>query len=327
MKVIILTECGKNIGFGHISRCSSLYDEALSRKLNVKFFIYGDINSVEFLKSKEIVNVNWMDENYLIDNIKYDDYVIVDSYVADIQKYEIISQKSRKSIYIDDNGRLNYPKGIIINPSLDSSHINYSKLKNSKLLSGSEFVILRQAFIDAKREKISNEIKRVLIVIGGTDIRNIIPKIINGICKTYKDVVFDIVVGNEEQLQMLRKNSGLSNIKIHCNIDDKNMCNIMLNSDLAITAAGQTMYELLATQTPFIPIQIIENQDNNIKSILKYNPEQVVLKYNDKAIIKKLKEYIGLFNDLDYRKKQIRKYESLVDGYGAKRIIDVLINI
>lgn len=327
MKIIILTECCKNIGFGHISRCSSLYDEALNRKVNVKFFIYGDVNSVEFLKSKEVVNVNWMDENYLKDNIKDDDYVIVDSYIADIQKYEIISQKSRTAIYIDDNGRLNYPKGIIVNPSLDSSHIDYVKFKNITLLSGPEFVILRQAFSAVKREKISSEIKRVLIVIGGTDIRNLIPKIINGICKTHKDIVFDIVVGNEEQFQMLRKSSGLSNIKFHCNIDDKKMCNIMLNSDLAITAAGQTIYELLATQTPFIPIQIIENQENNIKSILRYNPEQVVLKYDDKEIIEKLKEYIEIFNDLDYRKNQIRKYESLVDGYGAKRILDVLINI
>jgi spore coat polysaccharide biosynthesis predicted glycosyltransferase SpsG len=43
---------------------------------------------------------------------------------------------------------------------------------------------------------------------------------------------------------------------------------LMVKSDLAITAAGQTIYELLATQTPFIPIKVIENQENNVNGFI-----------------------------------------------------------
>lgn len=324
MEVKIFTEGGNDIGFGHISRCSSLYDEALNRKVNVKFFIYGDINSVEFLKSKEVVNVNWMDENYLKDNIKDDDYVIVDSYVADIQKYEIISQKSKKALYIDDNGRLNYPKGIIVNPSLDSSHIDYSHSSNIILLSGPEYVILRDPFKGVKRENISKEVKKVLIVMGGTDIRGLIPLIIDNICRNRLDIEFDIVTGSEDMEKINSQISKPNNIIFHKNLEATQMMELMISSDLAITAAGQTIYELLATQTPFIPIQVVENQKITVSTILKKKIVRKVISWSSKNISEEIIHGIEFLKDEMYRKKYILNNANLIDGKGSGRIIDEL---
>lgn len=40
-RVIIFTEGGDNIGFGHITRCSALYEEIESRNIEVLFVIFG----------------------------------------------------------------------------------------------------------------------------------------------------------------------------------------------------------------------------------------------------------------------------------------------
>lgn len=40
-------------------------------------------------------------------------------------------------------------------------------------------------------------------------------------------------------------------------------------SDLTITGSGQTIYELIATRTPFIPIKVAENQQSIVSNLLE----------------------------------------------------------
>lgn len=324
MKVKIFTEGGKDIGLGHISRCSSLYNEIATRGIPVDFIVYGDIGKIDFLNGINIINENWLDKEYLFNKTTSVEFVIVDSYKATKEIYDIISKKSKRALFIDDIGRIEYPEGIIVNPSLDSSHIDYSHSSNSILLYGAEYVILRESFRGLKREDISNEVKRVLIMMGGTDIRGLTPLIIDNICRNMLDIEFDIVAGSEDMEKINSQISKPNNITFHNNLDSAQMMELMINSDLAITAAGQTIYELLATQTPFIPIKVIENQENNIKSLLEYNPEQIVLRYDDSDFLSNMNKALVLFSDFEYRKNYTLKYTDLVDGYGSRRIVDYL---
>ncbi len=43
MKVFIITEGGKNIGFGHINRCLSLY-QAFEEKIGLEFIVDRSMN-------------------------------------------------------------------------------------------------------------------------------------------------------------------------------------------------------------------------------------------------------------------------------------------
>jgi len=325
MKVKIFTEGGKDIGLGHISRCSSLYNDVADRGISVEFIVYGDIGNIDFLNDINIFNENWLDKEHLLNSISSDDYVIVDSYKATIEIYDIISKNTKNAIFIDDIGRIAYPEGIIVNPSLDSSHIDYSQSPNSILLSGPEYVILRHQFRGVKRGDISNEVKRVLIMMGGTDIRGLTQLIINSICRNMLDTEFHIVTGPKDAENMQSQVSEINNITFHNNLNATQLKELMVSSDLAITAAGQTIYELLATQTPFIPIQVIENQENNIKSLLKYNPEQIVLIYNDEDFLSSLNKTLEIYSSFEYRKNYNLIYKGILDGYGSKRIVDYLL--
>ena len=324
MKVKIFTEGGKDIGFGHISRCSSLYNEVVNRGILVDFIVYGDIEDVDFLNGINSMNEKWLDKEYLLNNISSDDYVIVDSYKAAKETYEIISRISKKALFIDDIGRIAYPEGIIVNPSLDASHIDYSQSPNSTLLSGPEYVILRPQFCNIKRENISNEVKRVLITMGGTDIRGLTPLIIGNICRNMLDIEFDIVIGSENMDKIKSQFSEMSNITFHNNLGSTQMMELMMSSDLAITAAGQTIYELLATQTPFIPIQVIENQKFTVSTILEKDIVRKVISWSSKSLSEGIIREIEVLKDEMYRKKFIYKNSNLIDGKGSGRIIDEL---
>ena len=325
MKVKIFTEGGKNIGYGHLSRCTALYDEIQSRSIEVELITYGDVDNIHLLKSKVFRNEDWINIEYLEKTLSSEDYVIVDSYKADRDYYEKISLKSKRAIYIDDNGRLEYPSGIIVNPAMDYKHIDYSYMPEEFVLKGSKYVILRPAFHNIEDKKLQENIQRILVIMGGTDIRNITSKIIKILSELNNSIIFDVVVDGF-QFEKLSSINKLKNVNYHKDLSEIDMHMIMLNADMAISAAGQTIYELIATQTPFIAIQVAENQQNNINSLKEKIPSQIILRYDEENFIEKLKESFLEIKEFEFRKEISEGMKNIIDGNGSKRIIDVLLN-
>ncbi len=140
MKVIILTEGGSQIGLGHISRCSSLYDELEARGIEVEFIIYGDTNDIEIIKNKKFKLANWLSTDFLNYYIKENDYCIVGSYLATEDLYKVISNRAKKSLFIDDNARIKYPMGVVVNPSLSTNVVTYPKNDTNCYLLGHKFI-------------------------------------------------------------------------------------------------------------------------------------------------------------------------------------------
>ncbi|MFN7088744.1 MAG: UDP-2,4-diacetamido-2,4,6-trideoxy-beta-L-altropyranose hydrolase, partial [Candidatus Paceibacteria bacterium] len=60
MKTIILTEAGKNIGFGHLTRCIGLYQGFKEKGLSVEIIVNAD-ESVDFLlKGIKHKKIDWL---------------------------------------------------------------------------------------------------------------------------------------------------------------------------------------------------------------------------------------------------------------------------
>ena len=325
MRVLIFTEGGKQIGLGHISRCSSLYDEIESRFIEVKFIINGNKDEIKNIGNRNVKFTNWLSKKFLYQYIQNDDYCIVDSYLADKNLYEVISNKSKNCIFIDDNARIKYPKGIIVNPSLNPYKLYDLDEDNNYYLIGQNYIILRKSFVSNKRKFINSEVKEVLITMGGSDIRELTSVILKQLCNIYNNIIFNVVVGNSSMNLTDIEISDSKNINFYSSIDAEKMKDIMFRSDIAITAAGQTIYELLATQTPFIAIKVINNQENNVNGLMNMKLISTVLDYEHSDFLDELeKEFKRLLNT-EERVKMYNSYFSIIDGFGSKRIVNALI--
>lgn len=326
MKLKIFTEGGQNIGYGHISRCSSLYDEVVNRGLNAEIIINGKFDGIELLKDKNIVYENWLSEDYMINHVTNDDLVIVDSYLADLDLCKSISKETNKVLFIDDNGRIDHPKGIIVNPSLSIDSIDYSKKIKNRVIYGRDYIILREPFKNIERTNFNNSVEKVLITLGGTDILGLIPVIIENIIKENSDLEFYIVLGTDDFEKYIDKYLSIKNIKMYKNLSALEMKDLMLSVDMAITGAGQTIYELMATKTPFIAIQIIDNQKNNVNSIKKYFSHEFIIEDCQVDFSLTFMDKFEKMLELNNRKKIIKIMEDINLGYGAKNIISELVD-
>lgn len=324
MNVKIFTEGGKNIGYGHISRCIALYDELARQDHLVEIVVKGEVEGNVLLKGKNIRNEDWIDVNYLGEMLSEIDYVIVDSYLASLEHYQIVSEISRHAVYIDDTARLKYPKGTIINPSLCVMPMIY-KSGVEDVLCGPEYVILRSPFLEVIRQNTCSNVNNVLIVMGGTDVKNTIQLIVSTICSHYSDIRFNIVIDSKKYDTVCADNE-LKNVFYHKDLTAEAMCEMMLSSNLAITAAGQTIYELIGTRTPFIAIQVVNNQINNIDALSNHLPTQITLNLEETNFTYNLKDAFDKMLNINRRKRLIDEMSGLIDGFGARRITDALFN-
>ncbi|MBN1353738.1 MAG: GNAT family N-acetyltransferase [Candidatus Omnitrophica bacterium] len=327
MKVHILTEGGKGIGLGHITRCISLYQAFKKRGISPTLVINGDDSVRKLLKGKKYRVFNWLKEQKkLFQMIRKGDIAVIDSYLAGHRTYKKISDLAPISAYLDDYKRLVYPRGIVINGGFQAKDIRYPRKENIKYLLGPGFIPIRTEFRDMPPRKIRPVIKSILISFGGCDTKNLTAKLLEFLNAMYPNVRKNILISDAfKDTQVAEKPAEPMCVFIK-NPDPMKLKTVMLNSDIAISAGGQTLNELARTGTPTIGVCVAENQ----KMHLSYWAETGFLsyagRYDDKDLLKKVHRAIISLQDKRVRKGMSLCGRETVDGRGPERIIKFILS-
>ena len=321
MQVYILTEGGKDYGLGHVARCSSIHQAFNHFNVFPKFIVNGDESVKSIFPDIEIVD--WL--NGYPDVFKAD-IVIVDSYLADLDYFTKLSDEVPMVVYIDDNNRLNYPKGIVVNGTLDVSNMNYPERENIKYLLGKDFVPLRKDFWDISKLKINDSIENLLITIGGNDLRNLTPELLKLLNDNYPKVNKKVIISNGfnnvEQINSLVNSS----VELIYSPGAREIIEIMRACDLAISASGQTLYELACIGIPTIAIGIIDNQKNNIKNWINQGFIEYAGCWNDNTLMNNILNKIELLQNKNIRYEKQLKGIQAIDGFGSLKIVKNILN-
>lgn len=173
--VIILTEAGEKYGFGHLTRSLSIAQGLKINNLESIFYLRGNLKNNSILSGFNYIFVDWLKENIDFTG----KIVIVDSYYAD-EKYCLdIYKKADKVLFIDDYSRIKYPGGIVLNSAMGAETISYQQNSNIYYLLGSDYHPLRKEFWQISNKNINRNIESILITLGGSDITNETPSILN----------------------------------------------------------------------------------------------------------------------------------------------------
>ncbi len=321
MKVFIITEGSKNTGFGHITRCLSLYQAFEERGILPEFIINGDNNIEYLLKDVNYQIFNWLDEkSKLFEKVRDADIAIIDSYLADIAIYNTLSELIKLSVYIDDNKRLDYPKGIVVNGSIYAEELNYPYRNGVTYLFGTKYTPLRKEFWEVPKKEIKNKIESIMITFGGDDVKNMTPKILAFLNDKYPNLIKNVIIGRAFQNIDDIKKCTDKNTNLICYPDAEKMKEIMLESDITISACGQTLNELVSVGVPTIGVCIAENQLGNIKGWEKIGFLEYAGWYNKENILEKIKNVIENLKDSKERKNKSKIAREFIDGKGSSRI-------
>ena len=327
MKVFILTEGGKNIGFGHITRCLSLYQAFEEKEIILELILNSDDNIEYLLKGIKYQKLNWIEKrDKLFELIKGADIAIIDSYLADSSFYIQISNLVKIPVYIDDNKRLEYPDGIVLNGNIHAETLNYLKKNGIIYLLGTKYTPLRKEFWEVPEKKIKEKIENIMVTFGGDDARNMTPKILRFLKKEYPKIKRNVIIGKSFNNTNEIKREADYNTKLIYHPNAKKIKESMLESDIAISAGGQTLYELARIGAPTIGICIAENQLGSIGEWEKIGFLGNAGWYNEDNIITRVDRLLKHLKNIKLRETKSKIGKKFVDGKGSLKIINRIIN-
>lgn len=262
-----------------------------------------------------------------------DSYYVTENYLSSMHSF--CQSRGIILVYVDDVLSFPYSCDVLINyniyASFEQYRTLYHKLNKPVFLLGTAYAPLRTEFQQLQDRVIRIVGRDVLISTGGSDSTHVGIELIRTIIETpeWSDIRFHFILGilNEDYCEIEELAKGSMNIQIHENVSQ--MAELMKSCDVAITAAGSTMYELCATQTPSITYILADNQ---IPGANGFEKSGVLHTAGDIRIIgmKKLArsvlcQAIDLLNNYNERNRIAKIMRQIVDGKGANRIVNLIL--
>ena len=327
INVLILTEGGAKIGYGHMSRCLALAQSLREFKpeIDVKFIVWADARARSFLRSNDIdhVSIDWLkrpDKIWAL--IGEETMVIIDSYKAPGMYYKRLRRSKFKPYVavIDDYNRIYYEADSIINVSVANMRdAGYQKRRNVRYLLGNEYIILRKDFHRDVRKGVNKAVKEVLLTFGGGDCYDLIVNITN------------LLAGQDFNLHIVSPDKNVHNFarsrgyNFYSGLNAREMCSLMSKIDLCISGGGQTINELAYLGVPTIGICSSKDQSRNVKRWRKTGFLEYAGRSWDKDISKELERSLETMRDAGNRKEKTKIGRETVDANGCLRIVKMLL--
>lgn len=342
-KIFVRVDGNEILATGHVMRCLSIA-EALRKLGEEVVFVVADDRPRELISSKnfqmDVLNTTWDDLNqeakilceYI--NKNHVNVLLLDSYYVTKEYLQILSQYT-KIIYIDDLKRFDYPVNTIIHYSPFAKEEEYRRIYKEegrfpRILCGGEYIPLREEFAYQPYE-VKEKVSKVLITTGGTDQLNVAGNLLNNLLENeaLTFLEYHVIIGcfhsDKEGLQKLAEKH--TNISVHENV--KNMSDFMRHCDVAISAGGTTLYELCACGIPTICLEVADNQQGAIiwqqQDYMEYAGNAYV--DMESCIIQCETSLIKYMDDREMREHRSHRMQRLVDGSGAMRIAQYIVNM
>jgi spore coat polysaccharide biosynthesis predicted glycosyltransferase SpsG len=315
-KLLILSEAGDGIGYGHYTRCFAIKSYIEERGVPTDFFL--DVKGAQSSQFKDVSMVDWQ---FGVEHINKDrkySHVLMDSYLAPLSIFNTLRAQFEKVVALDDYHRIDMGPHLIINPNIFGDKVKYHGLA----VGGSGFIILRNAFRNETRKfSVREELGKILITLGGSDFRKLAPAIVNIVRRINSITDVEVVAGNDEYCDELKALfTEKAGIHLHAFAGELEMKRLMLASDITISGCGQTLHELARLGVPTIGICVGDDQIMNMKEYVSRKFLNEELYWNSRNFSERVESNINQLKPADERKRRSEIAERILDNKGLDNI-------
>lgn len=299
----IFSEGDETRGLGHLSRCSAYAAAWRAQGGSVQWVVDGDALAGALLGGERVRWEVWQEQPVSPQQA----VAIVDSYSASLATLESISAGFVRVIYLDDIKRLPYPAGLVIHAS-PGAPIPQPGAANWQW--GPGWQPLRPPFWSVPaRTRISSRIERILIIMGGTDVRDLTPGLVAWLHAHRPELSLEVVIRQPDPR--------LTGCRQHHGLDAGQMVELMSRCDLAIAGAGQVSYELARCGLPGILIGVADNQAEQLAGWC--GPDGFVSAgwWHEQSLFPRLAQGLSLLDNPEERSSRTRALQARMSGNGT----------
>ncbi|MGH9508910.1 MAG: UDP-2,4-diacetamido-2,4,6-trideoxy-beta-L-altropyranose hydrolase, partial [Terriglobales bacterium] len=335
--LVMRTDASRAIGTGHVMRCLALaqaWQDAGGHCLFACAEITPSLACRLHAENVEFVRMN-AEAGSVADAVECSrlarergaEWIVTDGYQF-VSDYQAALKKSGLHLLlIDDYGHADpYDSAdVVLNSNPCASAALYERRgAGTRLLLGGRYVLLRREFSRWRdwERIIAQGANKVLVTLGGADPRNVTSRVLRDLEPAGCECMA-IVGGSNPHLQEL-ESLAESLHRSRIAKDPGDITELMAWADLAVSSAGVTSLELAFMGLPTVLLTLAENQrlaaqalDESGVGIRLGVPEAL----SADAIASTVR---GLLDDHPRRLRMSQAGQSLVDGRGAERVVEIL---
>lgn len=343
---IIRADGNTAIGMGHVMRCLSIADAMKDRNIE-PVFMTADNDCAAMIEDRGfevcVLGTDYRDmeselpliREFLKQRTKDVDassVILVDSYQVTSGYYEEIRTMAKVAC-LEDMGQ-SYPVDLLINYNIYGPKLVYDNKITHATLLGTRYQPLRREFQQDIQYAIKNKITDVMITTGGSDpyfaARAFTDAFLAEKKLAEEKLRYHIISGpfNTHTAQLHELYDENPQVEIHEHVTC--MKEIMKQCDVALSATGSTIYEVSALGVPLIAFYFAENQRQGAEMLSEITHVINCGNYADDAeqtVGNAVKTLLKCVKDKEYRETLYHEERSLVDGQGAARIAQALIEL
>ena len=342
--LLIRADGGPRLGTGHVMRCLALAHAWQDTGGRVACVMAPGAPNVQARLAAEHVETILLSaepategdaiETCLIARRLEAAWLVLDGYQFRAEYQRAVKQSGLRLLAVDDFGHAeHYWADVVLNQDVNADERFYRQREPyTRLLLGTRYVLLRREFLAwPRRQDRGPEIARKLLVtLGGADPDNVTRKVIDALKEIHiEGLEAQVVVGPSNprytELEALAADALSSHggtVRVLPSVTS--MPALMAWSDMAVTAAGSTIWELALFAVPCIALIVSENQALCAKALgeagacLLLGESRAV----DRATV--AEQTTALAANRARREAMGRKISAYVDGRGARRVCDAL---
>ncbi|HBQ38309.1 MAG TPA: UDP-2,4-diacetamido-2,4,6-trideoxy-beta-L-altropyranose hydrolase [Candidatus Omnitrophica bacterium] len=335
--VLFRVDAGPVVGLGHLQRCLSLAG-ALRRLEVASVFLVNRTPATQqrverFGYEARMISQSrsWdaadLSETIALAAVQRCPVVIVDS---DHEGERYLRQLRDAGFFVcalEDLAPHPFPSQLVVNGDAHARELPYvSSTGETVFLLGPEYSMLREEFWSIPQRVVREIPQRVLIMLGGDDPYRLMPDILRVVDACQGHFTIAAVIGpfftHVQEIEATAARLAHPVQLIHA---PEAVRDLMLEADVALSAGGQTLYELARVGCPTIAVRTAANQDGQVRVFAQQGFLQAVGWAGDRAVIRLMQEALRcLLSDPQARAAMSAIGQRLIDGQGALRVAQAL---
>ena len=257
-------------------------------------------------------------------------WIVLDGYAFTEAYIDILQGADLPIVVIDDLGKLSrYDCAIVVNQNLHADAALYTgAAPATRLLLGTRYMMLRREFWRHRAALRAARIGslRILVSMGGSDPQDHASRAIDALERLAdRGLAATVVVGAANpRVDKLRQRAltSAADIAVHHNVED--MPALMRDADLAVAAAGTTVWELAYMGVPLLVGSTVEAERVLAHRLAEHNGCVYVGDFTDCAPEQLADAIARLVDDAALRNSLAAAAGPLVDGKGGERIVTAM---
>jgi len=333
VRILIYTYGNHQMGMGHVFRMSNLAMFLKNRGHEIMFFVPDWEEGISKIHQDGWQPIPILCEKFEdaatyrrhLHNLVFD-CIIVDALDVDESIMKVFREKTPLLLSFDNKGQGRVIADILFNilykctPTLAAPKLEINDFR---------YLILHPGFskINRKKKIIPQKARKILITQGGSDTYGVVPQLIALMPGENQDIEYYVFIGpGFKHFRELHESLQKTTVKIHIIDNISDPWNLFFGMDLAISAGGMTLFELLCCGVPTI---VTTREQKELETISDISKNQVIIDLQefDMSLNRLL---VSALTDLgeDFARRKLLSVNSkkFIDGRGCERISRIIEN-